>query len=351
MKPRLKKVLRWIGYPTFYVFALLVFGYFTFPYERVRDRIVAEYNAQRQPDGYRLEIEELDGYWLSGVRVENATLVPPAPPKKDGDGADAGAPKPRTIEIDEAHARASILSYIFGTLDVSFGAMIAEGNIEGSYAEGSDGQKIVAELEAVDVGGLPYVSDVVGGLPLSGEVTGKIDLTLPESKFAEASGAIELSIFELNVGDGKTKIKDAPLPALPRLRAGDLTFELTAEEGRVQVKKLEAKGPDLELIADGKIRLRDPLDTSLAELNVRFKFTEAYKTKNDITKGLFGKQGLFDLDPKVKRAKRPDGFYGWRMTGPLGNMSFQPSRMSSKRAGAARRPPSTKMRLPKAIKK
>lgn len=355
MSPRQKQILRWVGYPLFYIVALLVFAYATFPYERVRDRIVSDYNAGQSPDSHRLEIEELDGYWLSGIEVENAALVPPATSKPKASGADGGAPKAKRTEIDQAYARASILRYIVGTLHVSFGAVMGEGDLEGYYSENDDGQEIHAELDAVDVGGLPYVSGVVGGLPLAGEMTGTIDLTLPESEFAQATGDIDLSIFGLSVGDGKTKVEGAPLPALPKLRAGDLKLEATAEEGRVQVKKLESKGPDLELIADGKLRLRDPLDTSLAELNVRFRFTDAYKSKNDITKGLFGKQGLFDLDPKVKRAKRADGFYGWRMTGPLSNLSFQPSKMTSKRGTkrATRKRPTSrrKMRLPKPAKK
>jgi hypothetical protein len=48
-----------------------------------------------------------------------------------------------------------------------------------------------------------------------------------------------------------------------------------------------------------------------------------------MTRGLFGAPGssvpgLFDLDPKNKRAKGADGFYGWRVAGALSQPVFTP---------------------------
>jgi hypothetical protein len=84
----------------------------------------------------------------------------------------------------------------------------------------------------------------------------------------------------------------------------------------------------LKLDSDGTLRLRDVYDTSLLSLNISFKFQERYTNKNDITKGLFGSgtmPGLFDLDPKMKHAKRADGSYGWRASGALARLNFVPA--------------------------
>ena len=107
--------------------------------------------------------------------------------------------------------------------------------------------------------------------------------------------------FRPQLGDGKAKIRDTI--ALPKLDAGELVLEAEAADGRLKIDKLTAKGHDLELVADGRIRLRDPFDSSLAELNLRFKFSDAYTNKNDMTRGLFGAPGsnipgLFDLNPE-----------------------------------------------------
>jgi hypothetical protein len=50
-----------------------------------------------------------------------------------------------------------------------------------------------------------------------------------------------------------------------------------------------------------------------------------------VTKSLFGAHGsnvpaLFELaDPKIKQAKRGDGFYGWTLRGPLSRLEFIPA--------------------------
>ena len=62
--------------------------------------------------------------------------------------------------------------------------------------------------------------------------------------------------------------------------------------------------------------------------------------KSDLTKSLFGSggtPGLFDLDPKNKRAKRPDGFYGWRVSGTMGKPVFTPSAHDATSSGSSRK--------------
>ena len=348
MSPRLKRILAWVGYPLFYLLVLLLFTYVTFPYDRVKDRIVAEYNATQPTDGMRLEIDDLDGYWLSGVEVEGVRLVGPKP-EPDAEGK---TPPRKEIEIAEAHARASILRWIIGVTHVAFAATAFDGELEGVYAKDGEGVTGNIELDAVDVGKMPYVIDVLG-LPMKGAMSGTMEMVVPEGKYAKADGKIDITISGLEVGDGKAKVLDTI--ALPRLRAGEVVLQAESTAGRFKIDKFEAKGPDFELIADGKIRLRDPVKSSVAELNLRFKFTDAYKSKNDLTKALFGDGGkgpaLFEMHPKVKRAKRSDGFYGWRLAGPLSKLDFQPAAMAAGRPGRSTRRPMRGFTPPKSKKK
>ena len=94
--------------------------------------------------------------------------------------------------------------------------------------------------------------------------------------------------------------------------------------------KLAASGKDLELQGEGRIGMRELATDSLADVAVKFKVNDGYRTKSDMTKTLFGAPGsnaapLFDLDPKVKQSKRPDGFYAWTIRGPLGRPEFIPA--------------------------
>jgi type II secretion system protein N len=333
MTQRQKQILRAVLYPLFYVALLGLFFYWTFPFERLKDRLLVEFNA-RQPagPGVRMEIDALDGYWFSGIEAEGVRLISPPPAvsaddESEGEDKPKKKPEPKVVTIDEVHVRVSLLRLLFGTTHVTFGADAFGGEISGSTSDAGGARRIVIQLDNVGLNDLPLISDLVG-LPMTGAMTGSIELLLPEQKLSQAEGKISLRATDVTVGDGKAKIRDAI--ALPKLDAGELELEADVNEGRADIQKLGAKGADLELVSDGKIRLRDPFDSSLLELGLRFKFSDAYKNKSDITRGLFGEPGsnvpgLFDMDPKNQRAKRPDGFYAFRVSGQMSKLDTQPA--------------------------
>ncbi|HLV66172.1 MAG TPA: type II secretion system protein GspN [Polyangiaceae bacterium] len=323
LTPRMRTILRIAGYAAFYVVALITFAYLTFPYERLKDRIVQEFNSrQTGADALRLELDSMSSYWLGGVEAEGIRLISPPKPASGG----TAPAKPSTLAIESAHARVGLFSLLFGGLDLSFGADAFGGEISGFTSGDETKRKIELELDDLDLAEAPLLATLVG-LPLSGKLSGNLDLVLPESKVSKADGTVELEIEELAVGDGKAKIRDTI--ALPRVEAGTLVLKGDASQGQLKLTDFSAKGPDLEIVSDGSIRLRDPVHTSFLSLGLRFRFTERYANKNETTRALFGAKGssmpgLFDLDPKNKRAKREDGFYAWRITGVLSNPSFTP---------------------------
>jgi type II secretion system protein N len=313
--------LRWAGYVAFYLVALLVFAYLTFPYNRLGDRIVHEFNArQTGPKPMRLKLGDMSSYWLNGVEAEDITLTSPA------ELDDQGKPgKPKVMKIDAAHASVSLLRLLIGSVRISFGADAFGGELSGATSASDEGRLLEVELEELDLGQAPLFGDLVG-LPLSGKLSGTIDLLMPEEKLSKAEGKVSFKVVGLAAGDGKAKIRDTI--ALPRLDAGDLTLEAEAKNGSVKISSLSANGPDLKLDSDGTLRLRDVFDTSVLNLNVAFKFQDRYTNKSEITKSLFGSgtmPGLFDLDPKMKHAKRADGSYGWRAAGGGARRHFVPA--------------------------
>jgi type II secretion system protein N len=321
LSPRLRQILKWAGYVAFYVFALLVFAVLTFPYDRLGDRVVQEFNArQTGPKPMRLKLGHLSSYWLNGVEAEDITLTSPGEPDEQGKPG-----KPKVLKVDTAHASVSLFRLLFGTVSVSFGAKAFGGEVSGHTVNSDEGRTLEVELDEVDLGQAPMIGDIVG-LPLSGKLSGEIELLLPEQKLSKADGKITLKVSELGAGDGKAKIRDTI--ALPKLEAGDLSFEAEAKAGVLKIATFGASGPDLKLESDGSLRLRDEFDSSTLSLTLTFKFLERYTNKSDITKSLFGggsMPGLFDLDPKMKRAKRPDGSYGWRVNGALSRLNFMPA--------------------------
>ncbi len=322
--PKAQRILRRVGYPLFYVFALFLFVRCSFPYDRIGQKAAASYNeAEAKKTGRRLQIDSMGGYWLFGIRASGVKFIG-APPEAD----DEGKVRPAQIsELDRVYASVRPLAYLFGRTRVWFGAYAQDGSVTGRFRDEKDERQIALELTQMGVENIPLLGDTVG-IPMMGQADGKLDLLFPEKRLSLTEGTVELAIDNLEIGDGKTKIRG--FIALPKLQAGRLDLVAEVQEGRLKIEKLQAKGPDFELEVTGQVRLRDEFERSIAELSMRFKFADRYKLKNDMTKGLFGDpkkkiKGALDFDPKVSRAKEPDGTYSWRIHGTFSKLAFEPA--------------------------
>ncbi|HLM71191.1 MAG TPA: type II secretion system protein GspN, partial [Polyangiaceae bacterium] len=341
MNEKLRKVAKWILYPLFYLFCLALFGYLTFPFDRLKDRIIAEFDRAQtkrgQSSGQKLEIDELSSYWFTGVEATGVRLILPPDEASArpagleaamGKGAAAEPPKEMILAIDEAHARVRILPLLLGRVKIDFTAKAFGGEISGTVPVGVSSGPVELEVENVEIGQIqPFVSMV--GLPIKGTAKGKLELSASEGKFNKANGALDFTIASVAVGDGKTKLKGQI--ALPEARLGDVSIVAEATNGVLKLTTLTGTGPDIELVGDGKVSVREPWNDSPADLYIRFKFSDAYRDKNDDTRSLLGTPGssmpalIEVVEPKVKRAKRADGFYGFHVHGPLKKPKFDPS--------------------------
>jgi type II secretion system protein N len=325
VKDRLLKYAKYagpIGFPLFFVVCLAIFAALLFPYRRLKERIVTEFNANSQASGgqaQELQIEDMSGYWLSGVKMTNAALLS-AP-------AEPGKP-PSRVQIDEATVRYQLLPLLIGHSDIHFDAFAFGGEASGSYDVGGKDKSVDVDLDTIDIGKVQALVDLLG-VPLAGKLGGTVHLTMPEGRASKGTGSVSIEIQDASVGDGKAKIKGAL--ALPRIDVGTLTFAAEAKDGLMKITKLMAGGKDLEVQGEGRINMRELATDSLIDLQIRFKINDAYRNKSDVTKSLFGAPGsnapaLFEMaDPKIKQAKRADGFYGWSLRGPLGKPEFFPS--------------------------
>jgi len=330
-----KRILKYVGYAAFYLFSLVFFAFISFPFDRLRTRIQSEFNAnQTGPSPLTLRLGHLSSYWLSGIRADDVDLISPpsATPPEDP----AKPAKPKVMRVDTVHARVSLLRLLFGTMHVNFGASAFGGEISGFTSDADGARKLELEIEDLGLADAPLLADMLG-LPIGGRLGGHIEFLLPEGKSSKAEGKVDLKFSGLSAGDGKTKVLNAI--ALPKVEVGDLTLKATAAAGTLKVDELKAAGKDLDLHGDGSLRLRDTFEQSVLSLNARFKFNERFTNKDDMTRTLFGAPGssapaLFDLVPQNKQAKRPDGFYGWRVNGTFSHPTFAPSASSGAVGGA-----------------
>ena len=336
--PQVKKWIPWVCVPVGYVILFCIFAYGAFPYDRLKQRIVVGYNNSQQgsPKPKRMEIGDVTWAWrFPGIVLTDVSLIGPKPtPSKDDEEAVRSV-----IEIEEIYARVAPLSFLFGTTNVSFAIDGFGGTISGTFEQSETQTRIQAELSDVDPGQLPGVAETLQ-MPLSGSLSGSVDVLLPEGKISAADAELDLEIEDTKLADGKTKIRGM-LP-LPEVDAGLVTLRATVNQGRVDFEQFEVNGTDLEAKVEGKLRLRDRLELSSTEqLTLRFKFSDAYRDKDDNTRSLLGKPndklpGLIDSLPQTKQAKQEDGSYRWRVLGTFARLNFTPFKGGAPAAKGAR---------------
>lgn len=322
-KQRMKRFAPKIGYPAFYLVCVVFFLSWTFPYERLKERVVTQFNAQqgRSAHPQELQIDELDSSFVTGVKMKGIRLVSPA--------SEAGKPS-SVISIDEARARISLLGLLAGNKDVSFKIDAFDGTIEGSFEDTGKERNVDVTFDGVDVGHIDAIAANIG-FPLEGKLFGTIELMLPEGKASKGNGVIALEIRDMFAGNKKELTVKTPLGpfTLPQLKVGNFTLNGEAKDGVLKLTKISASGGDVDVTGDGKVQLREVATDAHLDATLKFKINDGYRTKNDKTKMLFGEPGakdkpMLEMDPKMARAKGTDGFYVLRVGGTLAKPDVQP---------------------------
>lgn len=297
-----KILLNGLAYPAFFLVWLVLGAYWTFPYDRLRDYIVQQAEAQ---GGVQLDIASLRPSWLTGVSLEGVrvTPIPDAP----------GAPV-APLSIRELDARISLLSLLGGTIEVSYDATIdGGGTIEGVYAESDESTHVEATLQNVDLRRLGPLHETIG-LPVAGRARGTIDMTIA-SEAAGTQGTVDLTIANVSIGDGETPLVIEGMGAgvtLERLELGTVRFKLETERGQASIEQLGADGEHAQLWGSGSMRLVRPLRMSSLDLLLRIKFKDAYRESSPRMTALFS---LLEMNPQVRPARTSDGALQWRIQG------------------------------------
>jgi type II secretion system protein N len=322
---RLRQVRRWAAFSGAGLVVYIVTLTFCFPYQRAGE-LVAAMAAQR---GYDVEIGESKGAFpfqlaLEQIRVTSRTTTPGAKPARTTiDGARVGL-------VPFLLSRGKKLDLVISGL----GGEIAVG------AESEKKGPFDYEIRARDIAmaRLPGVKEAIN-LPLGGTLELTLDLQSPSGKFAEASGELSFKCTACVAGDGKTPLKlsgSNPFLAagltLPRIRLGDLVGRAQVEKGTAKLQGVQAKSADVEVTLEGEVTLRDPPAYSTVNAYLRFKLGDAL-LKNAPTLGSM-------LQMAGGTGRRPDGFYGVRLSGTLSslNSAFSITSPVAASSGPARGP-------------
>lgn len=311
MKPWMKRAAKWVGYPLFFVFVFLLFAYWTFPWDRVRDYIVQEVETpmrggRRVASGFELEIVDLSPSWGTGVDLTGVRLVKlPTEPDE----------RPVDVTFESVHARVGLLSALMGDLDLDFEAVVAGGDVSGHFEQSGEDVAFDVDIENVNLRRISILRAYLP-LPTQAKLNGHVDLAMGEQANA-TNGSIDLRLEGLKIGDGQAKLAIEGMGdgiTVDEIDAGNVAIEGTVENGVLNLRRFQGRGADLELGGAGELRVMRPFELSRADVLVRLKFTDAYKEKSDRTRALFS---LLDLQPRLRSFKTSDGALQIRIAGTL----------------------------------
>jgi type II secretion system protein N len=307
ISPDRLRLLKKIGiYAGFGLLVFMVALYASFPYERAKETAIRTASKNMDLD---LEIGSAGPAFMAIMFRDIRVRTRPT------------TGKPTRFTIDSAKFSPSIFSPLMSTPSFTLtveglgGKVVLDQN-------GAPGKKggFKTELVAhdIDLAEIPGIKEAIN-MPITGKVKLEVKIASETGRYSDANGHITISCTDVVAGDGKTPLKVAGNPflagglTLPRVRIGDLGGRVAIEKGNAKLQGVESKSPDGEVALEGEIVLHDPLPSSTLNLYLRFKLSDAFLQKASSLQMI--------LQAAAAAGKRPDGFYGLRIGGRLGQIA------------------------------
>lgn len=303
----MKKPLRMFGYLLVGLLSFLFFLYWTFPYDRLKDRIVTTLDQQLRGN-IGISIASLSPSIFSGLSLEGVRLI-------DRSAKDQ---KP-LLSIEEATVDIGILSSVLGSPKAHFSLEVAGGEIGGDFIQRDDLNVVEAEIDGLQLSELRFL-ETLTGLKLHGGMDGTINLQLNPKQIKAAKGRVTISLEEWRIEKG-SQLKLGSLGAIDLGTAYTLTsadgseLDIELDRGTMQVKGIKLTGGDLGVQLTGQIFLEQKFATSRCNLKGSITFSE--KMREIIPVAMLGPANPNDGSYPIELSGRLD-----QLRKKIGNFDF-----------------------------
>ncbi len=274
--PRMRKVARIVGYVLLALFSFVFALQLTFPYNRVKAKLVEALSEK-----YQVSIGEVERGWVPGRVYFNSVTLQTRPTKPDEPVS--------TMYIDRFEIDLNFLPLLGGAISIDLEAAIGAGSIRGNVSLSKGETSVSFEGEELQAQMLPMREAI--GLPMSGMVEFEFNLDLPNEKqksgktapnWQQAAGGARLACpTGCTFGDGKTKLKTKLKNARNAAFAADgiefgtvtlksLLAKVEIKTGQLKVTQFEAPSGDGELHVDYAMELQPKFGESPVTGCLRF---------------------------------------------------------------------------------
>ena len=277
--PRARLALKIAGY-TFLALVTFVYAiHLTFPYDRVRDKLIEQLGAK-----YDVTISGVDRSWVPGRFALTGVTLTSRP-------SAAGQP-PTIMYFKRVELDLKILPLlgkrVVGELDISTGS----GSITGTVEQDGTTTSASFKIKHVPMTSLPGISDAVG-LPMDGFADGKVSLRLPNGDWTKAVGKLELSCAgNCAVGDGVTRIYPKPMRpsdaafyatglVVPSIPIDRVALAVDVAKGQASLRSFELTSPAGKVEVDFDIRLAKQIGNSTITGCIRYQCSPDFRLGNE----------------------------------------------------------------------
>lgn len=288
----------------------ILFAWLSLPTRAIAWRI----GHEAKKAGYIVDVEDVSVSLFGTVTLENVTWTY-TPSRPDT--------IPEKFFVKEVEIDVSFLSLLIGNLDVEIEARRDEGLITAEYSRSSDESEIHVSIEELPLYDVPKARQALG-TTLMGYFALKIDLVMPENKFAKAEGSIEITCAACKIGDGESKLyipgskglKDGTV--IPEIDLGTFVGKMIVEKGTAKTEvPMETKSDDVEVSVEGSIKLKDPFPKSRLDMTMKINLTDALQARSEKLRLVFqSADAKSRLDP-------PEKGLGYVLSGPVNNPKFR----------------------------
>lgn len=296
----------------FFYLALAITSFIIFllpklPYQNLAQSAL-NFLSQKTP--YIWQSESVNSSFLFGPKFEFKKLSLTSKPIGFGSQGE-----PKHIQLDTLSIRPGIMG-------VGFNVNAFQGEVSGHVGIGLESQEApgfapkgvakkneyTAVLNELDLKGEKIsLEKVAAALQMQGlDIKGTIqqlaaELSVPKGRFSASNGSVNLVIKGLNLDPAGFNSG----MALPILSLGDAKVAGTITNGRLTLRQTQigSANSDVEVLVDGTVTLREPIEVSEMDLQLKIKFAPK------IT------QALPYIDSFLSAGKRKDGYYGLKLAG------------------------------------
>ncbi len=288
------KIFKYLLYLGLFAACFLVFLYWYFPYDALKDRLLGSVE-QQIGGGVQVSAKRLKPYWFTGVDLEGLTV--------EGPGASGGLTE--LLSVRRVRARASLFSLLFGGTNVHFLVEIGKGEIEGSARVAEDAIALELEAANIDFASMPLI-EARTGMKISSKIDGEASLSIDRQQPARSTGTISVVFESLRIAGSEIKVGEMPLtvPDLEIAKGRESQLVLTLGKGTAGIDAFRFVGGDLTLDLKGKVFLSSRFE------NYRLNLNGSFGASQKLGEAL---PFLFIVDSQ----KQEDGSYPLSITGRI----------------------------------